>query len=90
VPARSPLVKGATTTATVGAGSQETLAAPPVPATAAQPWVEEAERRRQLLQALTTEHFTLFKYRLHDWPRSLGARAASCASNRSSSAVRSW
>jgi hypothetical protein len=46
-------------TATVGAGSQETRAAPPVPATAAQPWVEEAERRRQLLQALTTEHFTL-------------------------------
>src|SRR5512133_1683529 len=54
-----PLVKGATMTATVGAGSQETLAAPPVPATPAQPQVEEAERRRQLLQALTTEHFTL-------------------------------
>jgi hypothetical protein len=46
-------------TATVGAESQETLAAPPVPATAAQPRVEEAERQRQLLQALTTEHFTL-------------------------------
>jgi hypothetical protein len=46
-------------TATVGAGSQETLAAPPVPPTAAQPRAEEAERRRQLLQALTTEHFTL-------------------------------
>jgi hypothetical protein len=46
-------------TATVGAGSQEPLAAPPVPATAAQPRVEEAERQRQLLQALTTEHFTL-------------------------------
>src|SRR5512133_2832575 len=54
-----PLVKGATMTATVGAESQETLAAPPVPATAAQPRVDEAERRRQLLQALTTEHFTL-------------------------------
>jgi hypothetical protein len=46
-------------TATVGAESQETRAAPPVPATAAQPRVEEYERRRQLLQALTTEHFTL-------------------------------
>jgi hypothetical protein len=46
-------------TATVGAESQETRAAPPVPATAAQPRVEEAERQRQLLQALTTEHFTL-------------------------------
>jgi hypothetical protein len=46
-------------TASVGAEAQETLAAPPVPATAAQPRVEEAERRRQLLQALTTEHFTL-------------------------------
>jgi hypothetical protein len=46
-------------TATVGAGSQQALAAPPVPATPAQPQVEEAERRRQLLQALTTEHFTL-------------------------------
>src|SRR5512132_2541120 len=59
VPARSPLVKGATMTATVGAGSQETRAAPPVPPTAEHPRVEEAERRRQLLQALTTEHFTL-------------------------------
>jgi hypothetical protein len=46
-------------TATIGAESQETLAAPPVPATAAQPRVEEYERQRQLLQALTTEHFTL-------------------------------
>src|ERR1044071_5368086 len=46
-------------TATVGAESQETLAAPPVPATAAQPRVQEAERQQQLLQALTTEHFTL-------------------------------
>jgi hypothetical protein len=46
-------------TATVGAGPQEAWAAPPVPATAAQPRLEEAERRRQLLQALTTEHFTL-------------------------------
>jgi hypothetical protein len=46
-------------TATVGAESQEPRAAPPVPATAAQPRVEEYERRRQLLQALTTEHFTL-------------------------------
>ena len=45
-------------TATVGAGPQETLAAPPVPATTAHPRVEEAERQRQLLQALTTEHFT--------------------------------
>ena len=46
-------------TATVGAGSQEARAAPPLPATPAQPRVEEAERQRQLLQALTTEHFTL-------------------------------
>jgi hypothetical protein len=46
-------------TATVGVESQETLAAPPVPATASQPRVEEAERQRRLLQALTTEHFTL-------------------------------
>jgi hypothetical protein len=46
-------------TATVGAESQEARAAPPVPATAAQPRVEEYERQRQLLQALTTEHFTL-------------------------------
>jgi hypothetical protein len=30
-----------------------------VPATAAPPCAEEVERRRQLLQALTTEHFTL-------------------------------
>ena len=43
-------------TATVGAESQETLVAP---ATAARPRVEDVERRRQLLQALTTEHFTL-------------------------------
>jgi hypothetical protein len=48
-------------TATVGAGPQEALAAPPVVPTTTpeQPRVEEAERRRQLLQALTTEHFTL-------------------------------
>ena len=46
-------------TAAVDAESQETVAAPPVPATAAQPRVEDAERRRQLLLALTTEHFTL-------------------------------
>jgi hypothetical protein len=43
-------------TATVGAESRETLVAP---ATAARPRVEDVERRRQLLQALTTEHFTL-------------------------------
>jgi hypothetical protein len=46
-------------TTTVGTGSQEARAAPPVPPTTAQPRLEEAERRRQLLQALTTEHFTL-------------------------------
>ena len=48
-------------TATVGAGPQEALPAPPVvPATTPeQPRVEDVERRRQLLQALTTEHFTL-------------------------------
>jgi hypothetical protein len=46
-------------TATVGAGPQAARAAPPVPATPAQPRVEKAERQRQLLQALTTEHFTL-------------------------------
>jgi hypothetical protein len=47
-------------TATVGAGSQETRAAPPVPPPIReQPQVEDAERQRQLLQALTTEHFTL-------------------------------
>jgi hypothetical protein len=43
-------------TATVDAGSQQALAAPPTPG---QPHVEDAERRRQLLLALTTEHFTL-------------------------------
>jgi hypothetical protein len=46
-------------TATVDAESRAARAAPPVPATPAQPRVEEAERQRQLLQALTTEHFTL-------------------------------
>jgi hypothetical protein len=47
-------------TATVGSGSQGALAAPPVvPPTPAQPPSEDSERRRQLLQALTTEHFTL-------------------------------
>jgi hypothetical protein len=40
-----------------GAGPPAALAAPP--ATREQPSVEDAERRRQLLQALTTEHFTL-------------------------------
>jgi hypothetical protein len=47
-------------TATVGSGSQGALAAPPVvPPAPAQPPSEDSERRRQLLQALTTEHFTL-------------------------------
>jgi hypothetical protein len=47
-------------TATIGAGPQEALAAAPVaPPAPAQPRVEAAERQRQLLQALTTEHFTL-------------------------------
>jgi hypothetical protein len=45
-------------TATSGAGPQQTLAAPPVPPTPEQPSLA-AERQRQLLQALTTEHFTL-------------------------------
>jgi len=46
-------------TATVGSGSQGALAAPPVvPPTPDQPR-QDAERQRQLLQALTTEHFTL-------------------------------
>jgi hypothetical protein len=44
--------------ATVRAGSREALAAPPVPPTAAPPQME-TERQRQLLLALTTEHFTL-------------------------------
>jgi hypothetical protein len=43
-------------TATAGAEPQEALAAPPTPEP---PGVGDAERRRQLLQALTTEHFTL-------------------------------
>jgi hypothetical protein len=47
-------------TATVSAGALGTRAVPPVaPAIPEQPHVEEAERRRQLLLALTTEHFTL-------------------------------
>jgi hypothetical protein len=46
-------------TATVGAGSQQALAAPPVPPTPERSAADDAERRRQLLQALTTEHFTL-------------------------------
>jgi len=47
-------------TATIGAGPQEALAAAPVaPPAPEQPRVEDAERQRQLLQALTTEHFTL-------------------------------
>ena len=47
-------------TATVGAGPQETLPAPPgVPATTPDQPRPDAERQRQLLQALTTEHFTL-------------------------------
>ena len=43
-------------TTIVGAEPQE---APAAAATPEQPQMEEAERRRQLLQALTTEHFTL-------------------------------
>src|SRR5512132_4108450 len=47
-------------TATVGAEPQGARAAPPVPPLIpAQPHVEDSERQRQLLQALTTEHFTL-------------------------------
>jgi hypothetical protein len=47
-------------TATVGSGSQGALAAPPVvPPTSAQPSSKDPEHERQLLQALTTEHFTL-------------------------------
>jgi hypothetical protein len=43
-----------------GAGPHAALAAPPVPPhTGELPGVEDAERRPQLLQALTTEHFTL-------------------------------
>jgi hypothetical protein len=43
-----------------GTGPHAALAAPPAtPPTGEQPAVEEAERRRQLLLALTTEHFTL-------------------------------
>ena len=43
-----------------GTGPQAALAAPPAtPPTGEQPAMEEAERRRQLLLALTTEHFTL-------------------------------
>jgi hypothetical protein len=43
-------------TTTVGAGPQAGLAAPSIPP---QPPSEGPERQRQLLQALTTEHFTL-------------------------------
>jgi hypothetical protein len=43
-------------TATVGAGPQAALVAPSTPP---QPPSEDPERQRQLLQALTTEHFTL-------------------------------
>jgi hypothetical protein len=43
-------------TATVGAGPQAALAAPSTPP---QPPSEDPEPQRQLLQALTTEHFTL-------------------------------
>ena len=47
-------------TATNGAGPQQVLAAPPVvPATTPEQSRPDAERQRQLLQALTTEHFTL-------------------------------
>jgi hypothetical protein len=47
-------------TATVAAGPQETLPAPPgVPAITPDQPRPDAERQRQLLQALTTEHFTL-------------------------------
>ena len=45
-------------TATVSAGPQEAQAAPP-PATPQPTPSEDSERQRQLLQALTTEHFTL-------------------------------
>src|SRR4029453_3962716 len=56
---RSQLVKGATMTATVGAGSQEALAAPPVvPPTPAQPSSKDPEHERQLLQALGPTAFT--------------------------------
>ena len=75
-------------TATVGAGSQETLAAPPVPATAAQPRAEEAERQRQLLQALTTEHFTLQTARAATIADSNGRSALYLATV--SSAVSRW
>src|SRR4029450_5390106 len=51
--------EGAPVTAT-GTGPQAALAAPPAtPPTGEQPAVEETERRRQLLLALTTEHLTL-------------------------------
>ncbi|HEX5880130.1 MAG TPA: hypothetical protein VF468_17720 [Actinomycetota bacterium] len=43
-------------TATVGTGAQVALAAPSTPPQAPS---EDPERQRQLLQALTTEHFTL-------------------------------
>ena len=47
-------------TATNGAGPQQALAAPPVVlATTPEQSRPDAERQRQLLQALTTEHFTL-------------------------------
>jgi hypothetical protein len=47
-------------TATGGSGAQQAPASPPtVPPTTADPRGSEAERRRELLQALTTEHFTL-------------------------------
>src|SRR4029453_574066 len=46
-------------TATVAAGPQESLATPPVPPAAPRHSDVDAERQRQLLQALTTEHFTL-------------------------------
>src|SRR5512132_3346275 len=53
-------MNGGMMTATVSAGALGTRAVPPVaPAIPEQPHVEEAERQRQLLQALTTEHFTL-------------------------------
>jgi Acetyltransferase (GNAT) domain len=55
----SPLVEEAAMTTTVGTGSREARAAPPVPPTTARPRLEQAERRRQLPRALTTEHFTL-------------------------------
>jgi hypothetical protein len=46
-------------TATVGTEPKQAPAAPPVPATPERSASDDAERRRQLLQALTTEHFTL-------------------------------